>query len=201
MKTETAEKTKKINTLIADSAAKSRETVQDILNINNQFLDQAIHSNKVLVDNIRNQFPDKGLNAPVFENIHKAFGKSVELSEETIDQILDVYNKQLKRYVDYTSELVNTLQENFLDGKNKAAGEKMLKLIQENLEQSLESLDTQVKSLLDSYNKHANLAINFNKKFGENIQAQLELCQEIHSKSMGAFTNWATEWWKYSEVK
>jgi hypothetical protein len=55
------------------------------------------------------------------------------------------------------------------------------------------------KEILEFYNKHTNLAVNFNQKFGENINTQLESMFKIQSAGLNKFTDWASEWWKEAE--
>jgi hypothetical protein len=201
MKNPVTEKAEKIKTIIGDTALKSKEAVQEIINMNTKFLGQALDSNKAVVDGIRQQFQLKEKNTPLFETLNKAFGKSIELSEETIDSIIDGYNKQIQLYVDYNTKLIDTIKDSANYGTDHAEVEKLLKLIYDNFEASVNSMNTSMKATIESYNKHTNLALNFNKKFGENVTVQLEMYNELQNNSMSVFSNWASEWWKQGEHK
>jgi hypothetical protein len=72
----------------------------------------------------------------------------------------------------------------------------MLELIHENFEASHQLTVRNTKEILDFYNKHTNLAVNFNQKFGDSINAQIESLFNIQSKGLNKFTGWASEWWK-----
>ncbi|MGH2645722.1 MAG: hypothetical protein ACRDE2_17355, partial [Chitinophagaceae bacterium] len=52
------------------------------------------------------------------------------------------------------------------------------------------------KEILNFYNKHTNLALNFNKVYGEKISKQLDAMFRIQEKGLDNFTRWASEWWK-----
>ena len=54
---------------------------------------------------------------------------------------------------------------------------------------------------MEFYNKHTNLAVNFNQKFGENVTAQIESLFKIQSVGLDMFTSWASEWWKQTEME
>jgi hypothetical protein len=201
MKNPVTEKAEKIKSIIGDTALKSKEAVQEIISMNTKFLGQALDSNKAVVDGIRQQFQLKEKNTPLFETLNKAFGKSIELSEETIDSIIDGYNKQIQLYVDYNTKLIDTIKESANYGTDNSEVEKILKLIYDNFEASVNSMNASMKATIDSYNKHTNLALNFNKKFGENVTAQLEMYNDLQNNSMSVFSNWASEWWKQGEHK
>jgi hypothetical protein len=199
MKNSVLEKTEKIKTIIDDSALKSKEAVKEIISMNNKYLGQALDSNKKIVDEIKQQFQLKDHGAAFFETLNKAFGKSVELSEETIDGIVEAYNKQVELYVDYNTKLVDAIKETAGYSMNLYEAEKLLKLIHDSFEESLSSMSRSLKVLIDSYNKHTNLALNFNQKFGENVNAQMQLFRELQQNNASFFSSWATEWWKQSE--
>jgi hypothetical protein len=201
MKNTITEKAEKIKTIVEESASKSREVMQDIISLNSRYLDQALDSNKAIVDKLREQIEGPDKDSPILENIRKAFGKSVELSEETIDSILDSYNKQLKLSQDHTTRILEALKETTLNGQDRKVADKLMKMVQENFEETLKMLESNRASLIDSYNKHINLALNFNQKFGESITAQMDVYQELQTKSFEAFGSMVTEWWKLPDNK
>jgi hypothetical protein len=201
MKNSVSEKAEKIKNIIGDTALKSKEAVQEIINLNTKYLGQALDSNKQIVDGIRQQFHVKEQTTPIFESLNKAFGKSIELSEETIDSIIEGYNKQIQMYVDYNTRLIDTIKETATLSSNNKEIEKILKVIHDNFEACVQSMNGSMKTIIESYNKHTNLALNFNKKFGDNVTAQLEMYNELQNNSMQVFNTWATEWWKHNDHK
>jgi hypothetical protein len=201
MKNSVLEKAENIKTIIGDTALKSKEAVQELISLNSKYLGQALDSNKVIVEGIRQQFQFKEQSTPIVENMNKTFGKSVELSEETIDTIMDSYTTQIQMHIDYSTKLIDTIKESFSFSSNNGEVEKILKVIQDNFEASVHSMNTSMKSIIESYNKHTNLALNFNKKFGDNVTLQLEMYQELQNNSLNMFSSWATEWWKQNDHK
>jgi tRNA/tmRNA/rRNA uracil-C5-methylase (TrmA/RlmC/RlmD family) len=98
--------------------------------------------------------------------------------------------------VDFNTELVDAVKEASMEHP-----EKILELIHENFEASHQLTISNTKEMLDFYNKHTNLAVNFNEKFGESINAQIESLFNLQNKGLNKFTNWASEWWKQEENK
>jgi hypothetical protein len=201
MKSSVTEKTEKIKTIIGDTALKSKEAVQEIININNKILREALDSNKVMVQEIRQQFHLDGKNTPSLDSFNKAFGKAVELSEETIDTIIDGYNKQIKMYVDYNTKLIDTMKESSAFSGNNKEMDRFLKLIQENFESSVSTMNSNMKAVIESYNKHTNLALNFRQKFGDSVTAQIGMYNDLQKNSMEMINSWASEWWKHADHK
>ena len=196
MKNPLSEKADQLKKIMDSTAQKSKENLEELIRVNNQLMGKALDSNKAIVDGIRKQFDVQDKNTPFFESLNKAFGKSVELSEESMDTIIDGYNKQIRMYVDFNTRLVDAIRESVNQSSNQAGMDTMLKLITDNFEQSVSSMNTNMKSTIDSYNKHTNLALNINKKFGENVSAQLEIYKEFQSKNRNMMANWAALWGK-----
>ena len=96
--------------------------------------------------------------------------------------------------VDFNTKLVDAVKES--GNKNP---EKLLELIHQNFEASRQLTINNTKEILDFYNKHTNLAVNFNQKFGDSINAQIEALFNIQNKGLNKFTNWASEWWKQED--
>jgi len=190
------EKAEKIKKIINGTAEKSKETIREIIASNNKYMDAAMDSNKKIVDSIKKQFDGHAIDDSVTESLKSTFGKSVELAEDALDSIINSYTRQMELNVDFNTKLVDTIMEN-----NGANMDKVLQLIHENFEASRQMTVDNTKEILDFYNKHTNLALNFNKKFEENIHAQIDSLFAIQSKGLDKFTNWASEWWKQSEKK
>ena len=195
MKTKTTEKTENIKNIIGDTALNAKEAIKEIIHLNTKLLDQAVENNKVAVDEIKKQFQMKGQDGHLFETMNKTFSKSIVLSEETIDGIIDAYIKQIELFVDYNTKLVDAAYELSAYPAN-GQNEKILKLIRDNFEPSVNSMTESMKSVIESYNKHANLALNFNKKFGDNVTAQFQAFKDFQNNSTTYFNSWANDWWK-----
>ncbi len=196
MKTVLNEKAEKIKNNIKGTAEKSKETIREIIESNTKFIGDALDTNKKMVDSIKEKFNQQEMEDSVTDTLKSTFGKSVELAEDALDSIINAYTRQMELNVDFNTKLVDAIKES-----NTENPEKVLNLIHENFEASRQLTIDNTKEILDFYNKHTNLAVNFNTKFGENINAQLESLFKIQSKGLNKFTEWASDWWKKADTK
>ena len=194
METTLNEKAEKIKENIKGTAEQSKETIRKIIDSNTQYIGTALDSNKKIVDSIKEKLGEKEIDDSVTDTLKNTFGKSVELAEDALDSIINSYTRQMEMNVDFNTKLVDAVKES-----NNKTPEKVLNLIHENFEASRELTIRNTKEILEFYNKHTNLAVNFNEKFGENINAQIESLFKIQSTGLDRFTNWASDWWKHNE--
>ncbi len=190
------EKSEKIKNSIKGTAEKSKETIREIIDSNTKYIGEALNSNKKIVDSIKEKLNQQEIEDSVTDTLKSTFGKSVELAEDALDSIINSYTRQMEMNVDFNTKLVDALKES-----NSTHPEKVLDLIRENFEASHELTIRNTKEILDFYNKHTNLAVNFNQKFGESINAQIESLFNLQNKGLNKFTNWASEWWKQEDNK
>lgn len=185
------EKAEKIKSTIKDSAEKSKETIREFIDSNKKHVGDAIDSNKKIVDSIKEKFDQVEVDDAITDTVKDTFGKSVELAEDALDSIINAYTRQMEMNVDFNTKLVDAIKESKTEHP-----EKVLELIRENFEASHKLTINNTKEILDFYNKHTNLAVNFNQKFGENINSQIESLFKVQGKGLAKFSNWASEWWK-----
>src|ERR1017187_3833788 len=194
METVLNEKAEKIKNNIKGTAEKSKETIREMIDSNSRFIDRALDSNKIILDSIKEKLNQQEIEDTVTDTLKSTFGKSVELAEDALDSIINAYTRQMEMNVDFNTKLVDAIKES-----NTENPEKVLNLIHENFEASRQLTIRNTKEILDFYNKHSNLAVNFNQKFGENINAQIDSLFKIQSKGLNKFTEWASDWWKKTE--
>jgi hypothetical protein len=127
--------------------------------------------------------------------LNGTFKKSVELAEDALDSIINSYTRQMELNVDFNTKLADAIKE-----AKSEYPEKILNLIHENFEASRQLTISNTKEILEFYNKHTNLAVNFNQKFGSTINAQIESLFKIQSAGLDRFTSWASEWWKHDGI-
>jgi len=185
------EKAEKIKNSIKGTAAKSKETIKEIIVSNTKHIGEALDSNKKIVDSIREKLNQQEIEDSMTDTLKTTFGKSVELAEDALDSIINSYTRQMEMNVDFNTKLVDAIKES-----NNDQPEKVLTLINENFEASHQLTIRNTKEILDFYNKHTNLAVNFNQKFGESINAHIESLYNLQNKGLNKFTNWASEWWR-----
>jgi len=195
MATTLNEKAEKIKNSIKGTAEKSKETIREIIDSNTKYIGDALDSNKKIVDSIKEKLNQREMEDSVTDNLKSTFSKSVELAEDALDSIINSYIRQMEMNIDFNTKLVDAIKESGNENP-----EKVLKLIHENFESAHELTIRNTKEILDFYNKHTNLAVNFNQKFGESINAQIESLFSIQSKGLNKFTTWASEWWKENKA-
>ncbi len=195
MNTTLNEKSEKIKNSIKGTAEKSKETIREIITSNTKYIGDALDSNKKIVDSIKEKLNQQEIEDSVTDTLKTTFGKSVELAEDALDSIINSYTRQMEMNVDFNTKLVDAIKESKIDHP-----EKVLQLIHENFEASHQLQIRNTKEILDFYNKHTNLAVNFNQKFGESINTQIESLFSLQNKGLNKFTSWASEWWKQEET-
>lgn len=191
MSTTTILTSETIKNSIKQTAEKSKETIREIINNNSKLIDSAIENNKAALDSIRKNIQQQNVEDSISYPVKDTFAKSVELAENSIDAIINVYLKQVEWNIKLNTELIDSLNENF-----GTAPEKTLKLIFENFEATHQQTVNNTKSLIEFYNKHTNLAVNFNKKFADNIFSQVETLKRFQYDSYNKLSEWTSEWWK-----
>lgn len=184
-------KAEKIKSKIKETAEKSKDAIRKFIDSNRKQVGVAIDSNKKIVDSINEKMGQELGSDKITDNVKDAFGKSVALTEDALDGIINSYTKQMEMNVDYSTQLIDTIK----DSKTENP-EKVLDLIQKNFEDSHQMALNNTKEMLDFYSKHTNLAVNFNAKFGEVINSQIESLFKIHGRGVNRLTDWASEWWK-----
>src|ERR1019366_398074 len=194
METTLNEKSEKIKNSIKGTAEKSKETIREIIDSNTKYIGAALDSNKKIVDSIKEKLNQQEIEDSLTGPMKSTFGKSVELAEDALDSIINSYTRQMELNVDFNTKLVDAVKES--DSKNP---EKVLNLINDNFEATRQLTTKNTKEILEFYNKHTNLAVNFNQKFGESINAQMESMFKIQGTGLTRFTDWASEWWKQAE--
>lgn len=186
-----AEKLKKNIILVSDN---SKKNIRTMIGSASKEFENALDLNKTLIESLERQIYNGDFSkTTLISEVKKTFGNSVELSEEAIDNIIDIHNDQLQSNIDINLELMNTIKnQNFNDSDVEM---ELVKVIEKNFEKITDQLNENTKKITDMYNKHLNLSINFNKKFSENITNQLQMLNGFHNKNLDSIT----EWWKTSK--
>ncbi len=196
MKATLNEKAENVKETIRGTAEKSRQTIREIIHTNVKSIGAALDSNKKIIDSIKEKLNQQEIEDTVTGTLKNGFGKSVELAEDALDSIISSFIRQMELNVDTNVKLADAVKES-----NSAAPEKIFNVIKENFEATRKLTINNTKELLESYNKHANLAVNFNQKFGESINAHVASLVKIQHTGLNKFNEWATEWWKQESEK
>lgn len=186
----------KIKSDIKETTKKSKETIREFIDANTNNINAAVDSNKKIFDSIKEKLDQQEIDDSVTDSLKQSFSRTIELAEDTLDSIINSYTKQLEMNVDFNVKLIDAIKESDVENPKK-----LLALIAENFEASRELTVNNTKEIFDFYNKHTNLALNFNRKFGDNIKAQMEIMFNIHSKSLHGFSDWAIGLWNQQNEK
>ncbi len=177
---------------------KSKKSIHDIIDSSSRQFETVLDVNNKFIESLEKQVFDKDFkNNSLISEVKKTFSDSVELSEEAIDTIIDIQSKQLKSTIDFNSKLVEAIK-NIGTSDNKVAKE-VLYLVNKNIEESSNQSIENTKKITSIYNKHLNLALNFNKQFSAGINSQMQMLNELQNKSMESFSHWVEKWWKNTE--
>lgn len=196
MAANTNAKAEKIKNNINGYAEKSREVIRELIGQTMQQMESAIDSNAKMVKETNEKLNIHGVDKSTLGSIKDTFAKSTELAEDTFDAVINCYSRQMENTVDYNSKLVELVKEG-----QPGNAENFLDLIHQNFEASKELTVSNTKEILNFYNKHTNLALNFNKVFGENISKQVDALFQIQGKGLDNFTRWASDWWKEPQAE
>src|ERR1035437_2749244 len=165
----TYEKAEKIKKNITGFAEKSKETIRELIGSSSKQMENAMDSNSKLFNSIKKKLDIQEVDGKVADTVEHTFVKSLELAEDTFDAIINSFTRQVENTVDFNTQLVEAVKES-----NPKNADRFLQLIQENFERSQELNSKNTKEILDFYNKHTNLTLNFNKTFSDNVNAQVE---------------------------
>lgn len=188
------DRAEKIKKVINGTAEKSKEAIKEIIVSNNKLMDEALDSNAKVFKSIQEKLGQKEVDDLLTDNLKNTFSKSVELAEDALDSIINSCTRQMELTVDFNTKLVDAIKES-----NPKNAEAFLKLIHDNFEASHKLTIDNTREIMEFYNKHTNLALNFNKKFEENVNAQIETLFDLQSKGLNRFTDWASQWWKMGQ--
>ncbi len=197
MKKSSNGQTQRLKENIETVSKKSKETIREIIDSSSKQFENALDVNKKFIDSLEKQvFNREFIDTSLVSEVKKAFGDSVELSEEAIDKIIDMQSAQLQSSIDFNAKLAETLKN--LDASDGDGISELMNMIEKNMEESSKQSIKNSKMMAEIYNKHLNLALNFNERFSKNINNQVQILNRFQSRNTEIFSDWATNWWKQS---
>ena len=156
---------------------------------------QAIEANKKYMEELREQMKDSQMDTSTLDEISSTFTSSLQMSDEVIDAIIDAHLRRVSQIVDFNKKCVGALSESYTSDE-EFKYEKFVALLQKNFEQSAELSTREMKKIVDVYNKHINLSLNFNKRFSKNINSQVDAMIKFQSKGLQAYSSLIANWWE-----
>jgi hypothetical protein len=187
----------KLKRNIEDISKESKESIRNIIENNSRQVKEGLRNNHELIDFLKENVSVKELTPAIINNINRTFVSSIEMSEEVIDKIIDAHTRQIDLTIEFNASLIQIIkEEGFAD---KIQADKLLKLAEQNFISSIKLSNTNMKDIIYSYNKHINVALNFNKKLVEDINAQIDGLLKLQNKNMNSFYNLVSDWIKQNE--
>jgi hypothetical protein len=177
-----------------DASKEVKENIRATIKACTEQYERAIEANKQYIKELREQLKDSQIDTSTLDEISSTFANSLQMSEEVIDAIIDSHLRRVNHIIDFNKKVVEALHQSY--ATDKFNYEKFIALQQKNLEQSIELSTRDMKKIVDVYNKHVNLSLNFNKRFSQNINSQIDALVKFQSKGLQAYANWISNWWK-----
>ena len=177
----------------------SKESIKSVIESTAKQFDSAIESNKKTFDSISKLLYEKEMDPSIVSSFKSNFGKSIKLSEDAIDSVIDSHTSRIELSIDFTTKFMDIIKNE--DLSTAEGRDKLVTLVQENFEQSTELSMHNMEKIIAIYNAHLNHALNFNKKFADNINSQIVSMFKLQKKSIGNFfdMDMITEWWKNTD--
>ncbi|MGP8215527.1 MAG: hypothetical protein ACLQQ4_08190 [Bacteroidia bacterium] len=174
----------------------SKESIKSVIESTAKQFDSAIESNKKTFDSISKLLYEKEMDPSIVSSFKSNFGKSIKLSEDAIDSVIDSHTSRIELSIDFTTKFMDIIKNE--DLSTAEGRDKLVTLVKENFEQSTELSMHNMEKIIAVYNDHLNHALNFNKKFADNINSQIISMFKLQKKSIDNFfdMDMITEWWK-----
>lgn len=177
---------------------KSKETIRNIIDSSSKQFEKAFEHNRFFVETLEKQALIKDMtDGTILSELKNAFNGSVELSEEAIDAIIDIQSAQLQAAIEFNGKLTEVIKN--IQVTEPSDRDELLEIISTNFEESTERLFENAKKMTDIYHKHISLTSNFNERFAQNINHQIQALARFQNKNVNMFNDWASHWWKTAQ--
>ncbi|HXP51238.1 MAG TPA: hypothetical protein VN922_14870 [Bacteroidia bacterium] len=193
MKTTNNKQTETLKSSIDNASRSSKESIKALIDANSILFDSAIEKSNSSFNSISKALYENELDPSLISASKSTLLKSLKLSEDVINSIVDSHTKRINQSVEFTAKLLEVVQNENLntpEGVNK-----LVDLAKENLDRSTELSINNLGKIASVYNDHLNLAISFNKKFAETINSQITSLFKLQNKNIYPLDS-ITEWWK-----
>ncbi len=180
-----------------DNAFKnSKESIRSVIQSNTKQFDSAVEANKKTFDTISKTLNEKEIDASIVNSFKTAFGKSIKMSEDVIDSIIDSHSSRINDSIDFTTRFMEIISTS--DFNKKEGLSNLMELVMENLERSAALSMHNMEKIGTAYNEHLTMAVGFNKKFADKMSSQITAMYKVQPKTMDSFSalDMVTEWWK-----
>ena len=194
------QKTEKVKPIADNATFKSKEAIKEAANLNYQVLEHTLATGKKFMEEVKQVVPLKE-NTEAFLDIYDmGLDKTIKLTEETATGMVDAYKKRMELYDNFNTKLMESVKE-MATAMSPPDMEKVLKLIKDNFDLSKHIVTEGMKSVIETYNKHMGVALNFDQTFSDTMMAQFKMFKDMNEKSISFYNNLSTEWWKEHDMK
>lgn len=133
-------------------------------------------------------------------NVAVSLKENKELFLDTVNSVLEAYKKRIELYKNLNAKLVDSIRETGTT-MNPVDMEKILQLVKDNFEVSLNVMDLGMKSIIETYSKHINLTLDVNQKFSDTMINQFQLYKNMQQNSASFYNSLTKKWWKENSIK
>ncbi len=194
------QKTEKVKPIVGNTTFKTKDAVKEAANLNYQVLEHTLATGKKFMEEVKQVVPLKEKAEAFLDIYDMGLDKTIKLTEETATGMVDGYKKRMELYDNFNTKLMDSVKE-MVTAMSPLDMEKVLKLIKDNFDLSKNVMNEGMKSVIETYNKHMGVALNFNEKFSDTIVAQFKMFKDMNEKSISFYNNLSTEWWKEHDMK
>lgn len=188
--------TESLKKSIDNASQKSKQAIKTLIESNSKQFDSAIESNKKTFDSISKMIYEKEMDPSIIGTIKSTFVKSIKMSEDVIDSIIDSHTTRIDFSIDFISRFTEIIRNE--DVNTKEGINKLIVLVDDNFNESTQLSMKNMEKIIEAYNGNINLALNFNKKFADTIHAQITSMFQLQSRNVSPL-EMVTEWWKNIE--
>src|ERR1700731_3859406 len=103
------EKEEKISEKIRGKAVESKKEIRELIGSNTRFIDAAMNANKKTLDSVKVKLDQREMDDAVTETLKRSFNKSIELAEDSMDNIINSYSRQMELMIDFNPRLVDAV--------------------------------------------------------------------------------------------
>jgi hypothetical protein len=181
-----------------DNASKtSKENIKALIDSNSKQFETSLENNSKTFNSISKALYEHELDPAIVSNYKHTLIKGLELSEDTINSIIDASTNTVKQSIELANKFTDIIKNE--DMNTDEGVNKLVALVKENLDKSVTLSKANMEKMTDIYNKHFNLALNFSKKFADVINSQVEALYKLQKKAtpMEMITNW----WKHDTTE
>ncbi|MGP8215771.1 MAG: hypothetical protein ACLQQ4_09435 [Bacteroidia bacterium] len=174
----------------------SKESIKSLVESNAKQIDFAVESNKKTFESISKTLTDNKMDTSVVSSIKSTLVKSIKLSEDSIDTIIDAHTGHIDLSIDFTNKFMEFIKDE--EFGTKQAKEKLIYLVKEHFDKSTDLSLSNMEKIVSMYNNHLNLALNFNQKFADSINDQIISLYKLQKNNIDSFlsVDMISEWWK-----